>query len=237
MKNEAPNENRLDEQEITKAARAALEDLQLETEVKSVAAEGERWCVQFTADYNQFCDNFRDQFGKANSPELIREKIKRHILKQQQSKIRAGVRVRKVKPQPSAAPDNFLETAWKTIEGVVGQTADAAGEIVNQALGLPQQALTAIAETPSAPPQPLMRVSVKSAARKSTKKSSRSPRKTTRGKGPATRKDAGRKKPAAKKRTATKSSEKSATKSPKKRSAPKKGAAKKSASGKGTRGR
>ncbi len=238
MKKEAPNENRLDEQEITRAAQAAVEDLQLEVEVKSVAAEGERWCVQFTADYNQFCDSFRDQFGKANSFELIREKIKRHILKQQQSKIRAGVRVRRAKPKPSASSDSLLETAWKTIEGAVSQTAEAAGEIVNQALSLPEQALTAIA---AAPPQTLMRVTVKPAARKATRKSLLSPRKTTGKKAATTRKSASRKKKpaatkrAATKRTATKSNKKSASKSSKKsatKASKKRGATKKGARGK-----
>ena len=193
MKKEATKQNKLDEQAITAAAAAALHDLELDIEVKSVSADGDRWCVQFMAEYNQFCDTFRDQFGKENSFELIREKIKRSLLKQQQNKIRSGVRIRRGKTeQRRPASDSFLQTALKTIEGAVGQTAEVAGEIIQQASSFPEQALTALTDaagslsTASALPlqsgqdveQPLMRVRVKAAA-KSTRKSARSTRKAT----------------------------------------------------------
>jgi hypothetical protein len=195
MKTETTKQNELDEQAITTAAAAALQDLELDIEVKSASADGERWCVQFTAEYRQFCDTFRDQFGKENSFELIREKIKRDLLKQQQNKIRSNVRIRRGKTeQRGPTSDNLLETALKTIGGAVGQTAEVAGEIIKQASSLPEQALTALADVtdgigPSSTPplqsgqdveQPLARVRVKvKTAAKSTRKRSPSARKAT----------------------------------------------------------
>lgn len=215
MKTEKTEQNKLDEQAITAAAAAALHDLELDIEVKSATADGDEWCVQFTAEYRQFCDTFRDQFGKENSFELIREKIKRHLLKQQQNKIRSNVRVRRGKTeQQRPTSDNLLQTALKTIGGAVSQTAEVAGEIIKEASSLPEQALTALADATdsispaSAPPlqsgegveQPLLRLRVKAAA-KSAKKRSTSARKATSKKRPAAKKSA---KKAAKK-TASKS--------------------------------
>lgn len=233
MKNEATEQNKLDEQALTKAAAAALHDLQLDIEVKSVSADGDRWCVQFMTEYSQFCDSFRDQFGKANSFELIREKIKRSLLKQQQNKIRSGVRVRRGKTeQRRPASDSLLQTALKTIEGAVGQTSEVAGEIIKQAAHIPAQALTALADaagvvshatesplqTGPGVEQPLARARVKVAA-KSTAKRKPSARTATSKKSTTTKvakKAASKSKRAsakstsksAKKRTSTKSSKK-----------------------------
>lgn len=235
MKKEAPQAAKLSEQSIREAANAAVHDLQLDVEVERVAAEGETWCVHFTADYRQFCDGFRDQFGKENGFELMREKIKRHILKQQQNKIRAGVRVRRGRAQPRPATDNFLETAVKTIEDVASQAVAVAGELINQAVSLPQTALKvfeAAAEivSPAAEPsshpaqkketaleQPLARVRVKTtAAAKSSGKSSSPARRATSKKSTAARKTAKaatkRTKRAASKFTSKSSSKKSRTK-------------------------
>lgn len=219
MKTEKTEQNKLDEQAITTAAAAALHDLELDIEVKSATADGDEWCVQFTAEYRQFCDTFRDQFGKANSFELIREKIKRHLLKQQQNKIRSNVRVRRGKTeQRRPASDNLLQTALKTIGGAVSQTAEVAGEIIKEASSLPEQALTALADatesiSPASAPslqsgqdveQPLLRVRVKAAA-KSAKKRSTSARKATSKKRPSAKKVA--------KKTTKKATKKAASKS------------------------
>lgn len=226
MKDKEPQRNKLDEQAIAAAATAAVQDLELDTEVKSVNADGDKWCVQFATEYRQFCDTFRDQFDKENSFELIREKIKRHILKHQQNKIRSNVRIRRGKTTESrSSSDNFLESAVKTITGAVGQTAGVAGEIINQASSLPEQALEALtgaAEsigTASNPPlqsaqsveQPLMRVRVKTTSSKPTKKSSRSAHKAATKKSRAAKKSAS--KSASKKASASaKSTSKSAQK-------------------------
>jgi hypothetical protein len=188
MKNEAPQHSQLNEQSIKDAAAAALHHLQLDVEAKAVSADGDAWCIQFTADYNQFCDSFRDQFGKENSFELIREKVKRHILKQQQNKIRAGVRIRRGKTKrPAPQPATLFETTLKTIEDIAGQTAEFAGEVIHQASSLPEAALRTLDEATKAAnstttlitqavervaEQPSARVTVKAAAKAQSKRSS-----------------------------------------------------------------
>jgi hypothetical protein len=249
MKSKRPEQNRLDEQSINEAATAALRDLQVDAEAKSVSADKDRWCIQFTAEYAQFCDGFRDRFGKENSFELIREKIKRHILKQQQHKIRSNVRVRRGKPQPQRQPssDNLLETAVKTIEAVATQTAGVAGEIINQASSLPETVLSTLdnatraigqisapANQPAheAEQPPLARITVKAAsARKAAKKRSGSASKGSSKKAGPAKKAASKKKP-----VASKSTSKSAAKSGRKVSpSSKKSTTKKSASKKSTK--
>lgn len=158
MTTEAQAPNRLNEQSIGEAAAAALRGLELDAGVESVRAESDRWCVQFTTEYSQFCDTFRDQFGRENSFELVREKIKRHILKQQQNKIRSNVKIRRGKPQqqPRAATDTLLDTALKTIEGIAGQTAITAREIIDRAARLPEQALTMLASAAAETASPIL---------------------------------------------------------------------------------
>lgn len=239
MKREATEEIQLDEQSIREAAAAAVTDLQLETEVRKVEADGERWCIQFATDYGQFCDTFRDRFGKTNSFNLIREKIKRHILKQQQNKIRTGVRVRrgKAKPAPSSS-DNLVDAAAQTFEGVVESAAEVAGEILNRASRLPETVLTALEAAATAagpatepPPQPasnrvqpLARITVKADADESTSRSRGSARKASTKKATT---------PARKKSDGASAKSKSATKksggAKKSTSAKKSGPAKKSA--------
>lgn len=227
MKSKTPEQNRLGEQFIKEAAAAALSDLQIEAEAKLVSNSKDKWCIQFTADYSQFCDSFRDRFGKENSFELIREKIKRHILKQQQNKIRSGVRIRKGKPQQrESASDNLLETAVKTIESVATQTAGVAGEIFNQASSLPETALTVLDNATkaisqiSAPTsqsahraeQPLARLTVKAATVKATRKSSRSVSKGSSKKGVSKKGGPAKKAASKRKPAASKSAAKSAQK-------------------------
>ncbi|MDX6694709.1 MAG: hypothetical protein QOF02_2312 [Blastocatellia bacterium] len=251
MKDESP-EKKLDEQLIKEAAEAALSDLQLDAGVKSVAASGEEWRVQFTADYGQFSDSFQDRFGKENGFELIREKIKRHILKQQQNKIRAGVRIRRGKPERPRPTENLLESAVKTIGEVASQTAAFAGEIISQAISLPETALTAletagetviegagsavetISQTATRVAQrPLARVRVKVAAAKETAKTPRPARPATSKKTPARKKAATKSSKRSTAKLASKSKskpiKKSAAKSSKSTAKP---AAKKSRTGK-----
>ncbi|MBD0326618.1 MAG: hypothetical protein ICV68_09310 [Pyrinomonadaceae bacterium] len=237
MKKKEPQANQLDEQLIMKAAAAALSDLQLDIEAREVVADGDDWCVRFSSEYNQFCDTFRDQYDKENSFELIREKIKRHILKQQQNKIRAGVRIRRGKTERRTQPPTLFETAVKAIGEVAGQTADITGEIINQASRLPETASKVFDETAKAisatigptsqsgesVEQPLARVRIKVAAPKSKRKrSTSSARKSSAKKATTSRKAASKKK-----RTTKKSTVKSTSRIGKKR-----GGTKKSAKGK-----
>src|SRR5215212_2537961 len=81
----------MDERAINGAAIEAIKDLELDCEIKEVRqlAGKDEWCIQFSGKYGQFCDDFKNQFGKENSASVIREKIKSHLLKQV-SKIRSG---------------------------------------------------------------------------------------------------------------------------------------------------
>jgi hypothetical protein len=216
---------------------AATHDLQLDIEVKTIVADGDNWCVQFSTEYSQFCDTFRDQFGKENSFELIREKIKRHILKQQQNKIRAGVRIRRGKQERRAEPATLFETTVKAIGGIAGQTAELTGEIINQASKLPETALKALDETAKvvstvieptsqsgqSVEQPLARIRIKTAARKTKRKSSSSARKATAKKASKSKK-ATSKKITSKKKRAAKSTAKPASRPGKKKGGTKKSA-------------
>lgn len=215
MKHEALQPNRLDEQVIKEAAEAAVRDLQLDAEVKSVSADGEQWRIQFTADYGEFCDALRNSYGKENSLNLIREKVKRHILKQQQNKIRSGVRIRRGKQERRAPSGNLVASAAETIAEVVNQTAAVTASILSQAAHLPKQALAAIADaaetaTTAKPSrtskrkieQPLARVTVKTAAGKSSRQSSSTARQATAKKSPTTKKAGSKSKPSAVKATA-----------------------------------
>jgi hypothetical protein len=242
MKKEAAQSNQLGEQLIMDAAAAALSDLQLDVEAREVVADGNDWCVRFSAEYSQFCDSFHDQYGKENSFELIREKIKRHILKHQQQKIRAGVRIRRGKTEQRAQPPSLFETAAKAIGEVAGQTAEITGEIINQAARLPETALKVVDEATKvvgstigptsqsvqSVEQPLARVRIKAAATEPKRKRlASSARKASSKKSTASRKAASKKK-----RAAVKSTAKSATKStakPTSRSGKKRGGTKKSA--------
>jgi hypothetical protein len=73
----------MDERTIAEAARAALKALEVDGEVTAVSRPlgGDKWCVQFTGGYGQFCDEFRDALtGKENGPAVVREKVKRYLL-------------------------------------------------------------------------------------------------------------------------------------------------------------
>lgn len=240
MKNQTPQQSQLNEQSIRDAAAAALRDLQLDVEVKAVAADGKDWCIQFTADYNQFCDNFRDQFDKENSFEVMREKVKRYVLKQQQNKIRAGVRIRRGKAErPAPQATNLFETTLQAIEGIASQTAAVTGEVVRQATRLPETARKTLDEATNAATatatlvtqtieriaeQPLARVTVKRARKATSKrassKRSSSARKAVSKKASAKKGASKKKKGASKKKSAT--AAKSTSRSVKKRGGTKK---------------
>ncbi|HEX8000409.1 MAG TPA: hypothetical protein VF528_18650 [Pyrinomonadaceae bacterium] len=245
MKKEAAQSNQLGEQLIMDAAAAALSDLQLDVEAREVVADGDDWCVRFSTEYSQFCDSFHDQYGKENSFELVREKIKRHILKHQQKKIRAGVRIRRGKTERPAEPPSLFETAAKAFGEVAGQTAGITGEIINQAAKLPETALKVVDEAAKvvsstigptgqsgqSVEQPLARVRIKAAAPEpKRKRSTSSTRKASSKKSTTTKKAASKKKRAAAKSTkksVTKSTAKPASRSVKKRGGTKKSAKKK----------
>ncbi|MDT4898235.1 MAG: hypothetical protein QOH25_3312 [Acidobacteriota bacterium] len=142
----------MDERAINGAAIEAIKDLELDCEIKEVRQAGSEneWCIQFSDKYGQFCDDFKNQFGKENSPQVIREKIKSHLIKQV-NKIRSGTG-RKRKPAATATNESrqpesgILAAPLKMIGEVFGRASGIAGEVINQASTLAETARDTVSE-------------------------------------------------------------------------------------------
>jgi hypothetical protein len=205
------------EQEITRAAEAAINDLQLDCSVERVfkhPKSSDQWCIRFSGDYGQFCDEFRNASGEENSPRLIREKVKGYFIKRRQSvRVRRGRAFKtdkgKQESSLSAAPIDLARQA-------LDQTTRFVGEVIGQVSDLARSALDTEAvvsvELPTvAPAPPRKSRRVKQTAKKKAAKSSKG--KTTRkssaraGKSTSKRRKAA-KKGGSKKRTTTKKSSK-----------------------------
>jgi hypothetical protein len=202
----------MDERVINGAAIEAINDLELDCEIKDVCKRsgGEEWCIQFSGKYGQFCDKFKNQFGAESSPQVIREKIKSHLIKQV-NKIRSSTG-RKRKPavsdrsesRPSeggilSAPLKMLGEMFDRVTGIAGGVVDSAATVA----GTARDAVADVAANISP-----VTIEVKSVTRTSEKRVPRS----TAGKKPA--KPAGPK--AAKTKKATKRVARSASKQAKK---------------------
>jgi hypothetical protein len=140
----------MDEQAITRAAEEAVNDLQLDCQIKNVrrSPRGDEWCVQFSGKYGQFCDDFKNQFEKENSSSLVREKIKGHLLKQV-TKIRSSTgKTRKGRVNPSAegqAQSSLLSEPFKMIEDAFNRASQFAGGVVEQVAGVADVARETVA--------------------------------------------------------------------------------------------
>lgn len=128
----------MDEQSIRAAAVTAIADLQLDCEVKEVRSPsgGAGWCVQFSGEYGQFCDEFKNQFGEESAPPIMREKIKGHLLKQI-AKIRSKTG-RARRPRAAAGGDrgrdkDVLAAPLKMLGDVLGGVSQIAGGALGQA--------------------------------------------------------------------------------------------------------
>ena len=149
----------MDEQVIRRAAEAAVNDLRLDCGIEKVSRHprsNEKWCVQFTGDYGQFCDEFHNKSGQENSPEVIREKIKNYFLK-----MRKPVRVRRGsshQTERGAQGGLFAAAPLEIVGQAIDQTIRLVGEVVNQVSGLARSALDTEAvvsvELPIAAPTP-----------------------------------------------------------------------------------
>lgn len=167
--------SQMDEEVIKRAAEAAVNDLQLDCRIEKVfrhPRSNEKWCIQFTGDYGQFCDEFRNKSGQENSPELIREKVKIYFLKR-----RKPARVRRGSSRQTDRSEQGREISLAPLEIVgeaIDQTTRLVGEVINQVSGLARSALDTEAvvsvDLPLAPPPPPARKS-KKAKRTSKKKS------------------------------------------------------------------
>jgi hypothetical protein len=139
----------MDKQDITRAAEAALGDLNLDGKVNDVirSPSGDKWCVQFSGHYAQLCDEFKDQFGEENGPAVVREKIKRYLLKQV-TKIRNTTgKTRRPRSQPS---DKQKSSATSKSFGFIGdaleRASQIAGEVAERASGVAGAARDAVVD-------------------------------------------------------------------------------------------
>ncbi|MDT5060784.1 MAG: hypothetical protein QOH63_1243 [Acidobacteriota bacterium] len=135
----------MDEQAIKRAAEDAVLNLQLDCEIKSVgrSPNGDEWCVQFSGKYGQFCDDFKNQFEKENSPRVVQEKIKSHLLKQV-TKIRSSTgKSRRPRTNPSdegQAQSSQMSAPFKMIEDAFSRASEIAGAVVQQVVGVAETA-------------------------------------------------------------------------------------------------
>jgi hypothetical protein len=137
----------MDEQAINGAAIEAIRDLELDCEIKDVCERDGRngWCIQFSGKYGQFCDEFKGQFGDENSHQVMREKIKRHLIKQVNKirsstgrKRRAAVGETSRDSQPEeggilSAPLKMLGEVFDRVAGVTGVVVDQASTAADAA--------------------------------------------------------------------------------------------------------
>jgi hypothetical protein len=142
----------MDERAINGAAIEAINDLQLDCEIKDVckSSGGDEWCIQFSGKYGHFCDGFKNQFGKESSSEVIREKIKGYLIKQV-NKIRTTTgRRRKAavadtgeKREPESG---ILAAPLKIIEDLFDRATSIAGGVVSQASSVAETARDTVAD-------------------------------------------------------------------------------------------
>jgi hypothetical protein len=147
------------ENSIKRAAQEAVNDLELECEVREIcrSPSGDEWCVQFSGNYSQFCDKFQDQFEKDNSSLVAREKIKRHLLKQVEKIRRSTGKTRRPKAKDDAHAEGasgILSAPLKMIGDVLGGATQIAGGVIDSAVGVADAASKTIANMDSeiAPP-------------------------------------------------------------------------------------
>jgi hypothetical protein len=124
----------MDAETIRREANDAILSLELDSTVSAVTQSGKNWCVQFSGDYGQFCDSFQNQFERDNSPRVVREKIKKHLLGQiTQLRNKGGRRSAKKSfdeqdgPRPNAA---------ELLQEAITQTTRAVGDVIGRTLGV-----------------------------------------------------------------------------------------------------
>ena len=142
----------MDERAINGAAIEAIRDLELDCEIKDVcqSAGQDEWCIQFSDKYGQFCVSFKNQFGEESSPQVIREKIKSHLIKQVH-KIRSGTGRRRKptasEPDDARAPESgILAAPLKMIGEVFDRVTGIAGAVVGQASTVMETARETVAD-------------------------------------------------------------------------------------------
>lgn len=124
----------MDEEIIRREASEAMLDLELDSTISSVTHSDNKWCIQFENGYGRFCDTFQNQFDRDNSPRVIREKIKKHLLGQiTQLRNKGSVKARK---KGFSAEEDRGPDVTELFQAAVTQTTRAIGEAVDRTLGV-----------------------------------------------------------------------------------------------------
>lgn len=136
----------MDAETIKREALDAILDLQLESAVSGVTQSGKNWCVQFEGDYGQFCDSFQNQFERDNSPRVIREKIKKHLLGQiTQLRNKGGRRTTK-----KGFDDEGEHDVPQLFQEAVSATARTIGQAIDRTLGITGASIEAVGDVAEA---------------------------------------------------------------------------------------
>jgi hypothetical protein len=159
----------MDEKMITSAAEAAVNDLQLDCQVASVYRRKDAWCIKFSGSYREFCDQFRSRYGEENSAEVVREKVKRHLLKSPKpTGRRRGFASRSLNAGPG---NSLLNLPRQFAGGAIEQATRLAGEIFDGTVNAAETALKTVEDAASTAAQAASEVlSSKKQARPSAKK-------------------------------------------------------------------
>jgi hypothetical protein len=81
------------EKELNRAARKAINDLELPCEVVTVSRlDDTHWCVQFTPGFGQLTESFEDQNGQSISGDEITKIFKEHLLSMEEMRVRHSER-------------------------------------------------------------------------------------------------------------------------------------------------
>jgi hypothetical protein len=162
----------MDAETIKREALDAILDLALDSTVSDIKHNGDKWCVQFEGDYGQYCDSFKNQFEHDNSPRVIREKIKKHLLGQiTQLRNKGGRQTTK-----KGFADDKAPNVAELFQEAVTQTTNVIGDVINQTLGMTSTSVRAageVAESISMGAAEVIRPEVRPASRKATQKATR----------------------------------------------------------------
>jgi hypothetical protein len=204
----------MDEATIRREASEALRDLELDSTASAITQSGKNWCIQFSGDYGQFCDSFQNQFEHDNSPRVIREKIKKHLLGQiTQLRNKGNLKTRR---KGSDEAEGRGRNVTELFQEAITQTTRAVTEAIDRTLGVTEATIKSAgdaAETLSASTAAILRPertgkppAAKRAARKSSsgKETGKVKRSGTKKKASGKTKRAGRAKKSAGKKSSRK---------------------------------
>ena len=138
----------MDENLIRSAAAAAVADLKMDCQVASVYKRKDDWCVKFSEKYGELCDEFRNRLGEENSAEVVREKIKRYLLKSPRpTGRRKGVRR---SPARTGPENSLLDLPMQIAGGALRETARVVSEAIGETIEAAETALRTVTDAADA---------------------------------------------------------------------------------------